>query len=494
MSTTPISQIGLSLRELLTGAVFGDGRDIRVSSCCSDPRSCHPGDVFVAMVSADADGHDQVHDAVARGAVAIVAERVLPPVGVPVCVVPDSRQAYGQICHALAGNPSRQLKVIGITGAHGKTSVSCLVAGMLETAGHAVGLLNSLGYCDGTGYETPLWECPPAPVLAHWLARMRDNGCTHAVIEINESALAQSQLAGVELNVAVVINEHTPGSKKRRGPSAALRLLDHLSPTGMAVINVDDPAGSELVEKLECPTLTTSLFDEAEITGTVIDRCRSEQTLLLTAGADAVPVRTAMVGDGHAQNCLLGAAIGLGLGLNLESVVRGLESVKRIPGRLERVECGQPFGVFVDEAMTAERLTQALETLRPLTDGQLICVVDVGGRTAAAEQQVAATVSKLADVIVATPTAGGATRQVQERFLTNCSQPQAVRTVGDRSLAIQWALNEAHAGDCVLITGGAQEAVRSLAQGGDLDGREVVRQWLYDHGVLISLTSRKSAA
>ena len=123
----------------------------------------------------------------------------------------------------------------------------------------------------------------------------------------------------------------------------------------------------------------------AEITAVPVEQCISEQTFLLTAGSETVPVRTQMIGTHHIYNCLAAAAVGLAYGIELTTVVRGLESVGHVPGRLERIECGQPFGVFVDFAHTPDALTGVLKTLRQVTSGRLICVFGAGGQRDRAE-------------------------------------------------------------------------------------------------------------
>ena len=483
MTATQHDPRGTSLRELLPDAEFLGLDDLRVVACCGDSRACAPGDLFVAMVGPHHDGHEFIPHAIANGAAAVLAERPLPAVGVPVVVVPDTRIAYGQVCQALAGRPSRDVKVIGVTGTNGKTSVSCLIAAMLEQAGFAVGLLNSLGYCDGQDFESPLWPTPPAPVLAHWLARMRENDCTHAVVEVSSAALSQSYLAGVELDVACLTNirrEHLQHHGSLTNYRAAkARLFDHLSPHGFAVINADDPVSEGLLPKLHGPALTVSLRDDAEITATLLERCRSEQTFLLSAGTDTIPVRTAIIGDAHVTNCLLAAAIGLTYGLDLPTIVRGLESVKKIPGRLERIECGQPFGVFVDESATLDRLANALLTLREVIEGRLICVASVGGERASATRlEFLKAAESMADVVVGTGEAWRA------------SENGNVHLVRDRDLAIRWALNDARQGDCVLITGDRRGVGRllSAAEHEAGDGA-LAKQWLYDQGAFLAPTS-----
>src|SRR5262249_55072848 len=117
----------------------------------------------------------------------------------------------------------------------------------------------------------------------------------------------------------------------------------------------------------------------ADVSATILERCKSEQTFLLTAGKQAIPVRTAMIGDHHVHNCLAAAAVCLAEGIDLQTIVRGLEAVTRVPGRLERIECGQPFGVYADSANTADALEATLAALRPVTAGKIVCVFGAGG-------------------------------------------------------------------------------------------------------------------
>ena len=135
---------GLRLREILPTAGFSAAA-MSASSPVAVTRICRPGDVYVAVVDADGDGHDDVDKAVQRGAVAVVAERLLP-VRVPCCIVPDSREAYGRICQRLAGQPDRALRLVGVTGTHGKTTTAMLIASVLQAAEQTVGVTCSLGY------------------------------------------------------------------------------------------------------------------------------------------------------------------------------------------------------------------------------------------------------------------------------------------------------------------------------------------------------------
>src|SRR5262249_2082165 len=158
-----------------------------------------------------------------------------------------------------------------------------------------------------------------------------------------------------------------------------------------------------LLTKVEGPALTVGIENEAELTATIIERHASEQTFLLSAGSDTVPVRTRIIGDGHVYNCLMATAVGLLYGIWLTDVVPGLERLDKLPGRMERIECGQPFSVFVDYAHTPDALTSVLRSLRAVTAGRLICVFGAGGeRDRQKRPLMARAVEAVADLAVVT--------------------------------------------------------------------------------------------
>ena len=347
---TPTTR-SVSLRQLCPAARFFGADDIVVASVAADSREVSPGDLFAALAGTRTDGHNYVGRALHRGATAVLAERFVPTQGRPLCIVPDSRVAFARLCQALTNNPSRRLKVIGVTGTNGKTTTSWLIRGILEAAGIRTGLLGTIEFSDGVWAAPSPYTTPPAAVLAGWLARMEAAGCSHAVMEVSSHALSQARIAGVELHAACVTNVrqdhldfHNTAANYR---AAKLRIFEHLAADGFAVINTDDPVAAGFVDLAPGPALTVGMNGSPEVSAQVIDRCRSEQTFLLSAGNETVPVRTRMIGDHHVANCLVAAAVGLVSGIELADVARGLERVEQVPGRMERIECGQSFGVFV---------------------------------------------------------------------------------------------------------------------------------------------------
>jgi len=487
MQTGPDVGQPIRLRQVLPEADLVGADDVAVSACSHDSRRVRPGELFVALPGSVHDGHRFAGEAVARGCSAVLAQHALPGLAVPVCLVADVRAAYGRVCQALAGSPSHRLGVVGITGTNGKTTTSFLIASILDAAGHSAGVIGTLGCFDGQQWRPTGLTTPPADQLAAAMARMVANGCDYAVMEVSSHGLDQERLSGVTLRVACVTNvrrdhlDYHPTLGDYR--LAKSRILQHLGSDGFAVINADDPTAAGYLPLINAPVLTVAIRSAAEITGTLIERYTSEQTFLLSAGSETIPVRTKMIGVHHVYNCLTAAAVGLALGIDLATVVRGLEAVEAVPGRLERIECGQPFGVFVDYAHTPDALAGVLETLREVVSGRLICVFGAGGeRDRQKRPLMAKAVEAGADLSVLTTDnpRNEDPLKIQEDVLAGFFASEAVRVIPDRSEAIGWALAAARPGDCVLIAGKGHEDYQIIGnRRREFDDRQVARQWLY---------------
>jgi UDP-N-acetylmuramoyl-L-alanyl-D-glutamate--2,6-diaminopimelate ligase len=266
--------------------------------------------------------------------------------------------------------------------------------------------------------------------------------------------------------------------------------LDYLAPEGFAVLNADDPTAVGYLHRLDGPVLTIGIRSAAEIMAAVVEQFVSEQTFLLTAGSDTIPVRTRMIGQHHVYNCLTAAAVGLGYGIDLATVVRGIEAVESLPGRLERLECGQPFGVFVDFAHTPDALSGSLATLRDVVSGRIICVFGAGGdRDRLKRPLMGRAVEAGADVAIITndnPRSEDPKAIVGD-LLAGFQDPQHVEIILDRTRAIAQALAMARPGDCVLIAGKGHEKYQIIGQQRQpFDDAEVAREWLYEHAPAIA--------
>jgi UDP-N-acetylmuramoyl-L-alanyl-D-glutamate--2,6-diaminopimelate ligase len=224
----------------------------------------------------------------------------------------------------------------------------------------------------------------------------------------------------------------------------------------VAILNADDPECVKLLDELSRPVLTYGLRGSSEIDAQIVEQHINEQTIVLSAGDDSIGVRTEIVGDHHAYNCLAAATTALAYGIELTTIAHGLESVDRLPGRMERVMAGQDFAVVIDTANSPEALRHCLRAARNGTTGRLICVFGASRECDTNELpaigRVLGTMADLGVVTNACPAADGRHRSCME-LRSGFADLRKARVILDRQQAIRWALSEAQAGDTVVIAG-----------------------------------------
>jgi len=504
-----IEQSGLRLRQLLPEAQILGGSDLVVRRFVRDARQVQPGDVWVAVpkplhhlrsraksrkssglsVPSPPISSKDLSLAVARGAVSAVLQT--PPnedLPIPVVLVPDVWEAWGRICHALAGHPTKTLRVIVVTGRVSTTATCWVVKEVLSQAGYRPGLLSHQGCFDGTHWKpTELGSLTPE-MLATELSRMVREQCTHAVVEVGLASLAQKVLAGMELDgvcltpiglkggnrcpmVSAASAEHAPADCISPSPSAsntapwaptawlaALKtgLFRYLKPEGLSVLSGDDPASAAFLPWLEGPVLTVGRRQMAEITARLLEADLAEQTFLLQAGDDLTPVRIRQIGKEHITGCLLAAAVGLAYGMDLVQVVRALEAVETVPGQLERIVRGQPFALFLQPDHFPLELHAGLQTLRRRCQDRLWCVAGLPRQKKKARwfrkvlpqyvDRLLLTVENPADLSTL-----GQMPPAAKPILEAFTPPKQASWIPDRGDAIFSALQQAQPGDCVLL-------------------------------------------
>ena len=376
---------GVLLSQMLPEATFFACDDIAAVGCSDDPDACRPGDVFVARLTADGDGHDDVERALARGVAGVVAERIIPTFGTPLCIVPESSWALARMTHAFAGDPGRTMKLIAITGTSGKTTTAWLAASVLAEAGLRVGVLSDLGCLAADDAEPVAADLSRPEVLADWLRRLSEDGCTHAVLEVSSRMLAAHCLAGIPCDTVAVTNLGS-AHLDIHGTSAAYhavksRIVECLGAKGRLIANVDDDRVGRLVERQASATghdavITTGLTASADVTATPVERTLFGQTFLLQAGGHAMPVAVSTPVASFVRNSLLAVAIGLRYRVPLERIVRGIEACGSVSGRLERIDRGQAHAAFVDHPTSGHALAATLSGLRRLTHGRLVVLAE----------------------------------------------------------------------------------------------------------------------
>ena len=487
--------LGIPLKTILPESQLIGADEILVQSCCGAWQDCQDNDLFVAIVGADEDGHEFTHEAVLRGANAVVTERLLTTKR-PQCIVNDTREAYGKICQALAGDPSSHVSTIAVSGSDGKTVTSHLIRSVLEAANSKTGISSSIEVNYGTGKNGVPAREVNSPRLAEQLSMMAMSDCQNAVVEFSSVAIAKRSLAGVDLGVAVLTNirQGKPGfhGSSQNYRRAELRLLEYLKPNGIAIINADDPTSHFLLEQIDKPTLTFGMKQDANVTGTLLERNRLHQTFLITAGTESAVVKTETIGDQHILNCLAATAVGLTRGIDLVTIASGLGRLERISGRLERLECGQDFGLWIDSAKSPSQLAAALQAIRQVTKGKIWCVASIDeDQSPESRQKLGEVLERAADQSVLTKTTVDKVVDYEpyHQVLDGCDQPARLEIIPNRFRAIEWVLRQAAPNDSVLLTGCGERPFALVGEESwTIGDREVCESWLYDQ---VSLTQPK---
>jgi len=229
----------VSLRRLLPDASFVGCRDILVSGCSSDSRRIEPGQVFVALRGESQNGLDFASKALERGAVAVIAEETRDDAGPLQVIVSDARSAHARLCQALAGSPSDEVGVIGVTGHSGKTAATLFLRAIYEAAGHRVGLINTTGWSDGARSYPAGPFTPTAPALAGMLAAMAERRCETGVMAVSTETLNQRTTDGINLQSALITSVR--GVPPRPNRQMLARLVRLVAPGGVIAVNADDP-------------------------------------------------------------------------------------------------------------------------------------------------------------------------------------------------------------------------------------------------------------
>ncbi len=479
-----------TLLAALPGAAVAPGApDPDITAIVSDSRRVQPGALFVAYAGVSLDGHRFIPDALARGAAAIVAEdthqaeaEVRMPAGVPLVVVPDGREALARLAAAWYGFPSRRLKIIGVTGTDGKTTTSSILCAVLQTAGFETGLVSTVAAFIGekaidTGFHT---TTPDAPDLQSYLSQMADLGAQYAVIESTSLGLAQKRLAAVEYDVAVVtnithehLNDHHNSFDEYR---AAKRIMFEQMAAGerkpgvpkVSVLNRDDASYDYLRDIRADLQLSYGMHPAADVRGEGVRH--SPAGIAFTAhlpGSGPLAVESPLIGHYNVYNMLAALAVGHSQGLAPDAMARGIKAVRQVPGRMERINRGQPYTVIVDFAHTPNALENALTTARGLTDRKVTVVFGCAGlRDAQKRPMMGEIAARLADrvVLTAEDPRTEPLDAIMDQIVQGCDRAGGACTrIPDRMEAIRYALAQAAPGDVVIITGKGHE--RSMCFG-----------------------------
>ena len=457
--------------ERVEGSVAGSA-DVVVVGITHDSRQVQPGWLFVCVRGASVDGHEFVDAAISAGASAVLVERHID-VAVPQIIVSSTRLSMAAAAAEIYGNPSLKLKVIGVTGTNGKTSVVHLLADVLGHAGASVRTVGTL-----SGDRTT----PESPDLQRQLAIWHRQGVEFVAMEVSSHALELHRVLATRFAAVVFTNlgrDHLDFHHDVESYFEAKAKLFTREYSDTAVINVDDEYGRQLMERIDAqPGIDAWPFGRSDISDVVLGGDKS--TWSWRGHQISVP----LVGSHNVINALAVVAVSTAIGLDPDAVIGGLASAGPIRGRFETVDSGQPFVVAVDYAHTADALEALLATGRELTTGELTIVFGCGGdRDRSKRPEMGRVALQGADRVIVTtdnPRTEDPSDIIEQILLgMNGEQRSRYEVEFDRRRAIKLALTDARQGDVVLIAGKGHETTQVIgSQTLEFDDVQVVREIL----------------
>lgn len=472
------------------------GADVPVSAIVYDSRDAEPGALFVALRGAYADGHEYLDDARIRGAEACLIDR--DPAELPldgyaaVALVPDSRRALAAVARRYYGDPSQSLKLVGITGTDGKTTTSYIVEHLLQAAGIRTGLIGTIAVRqDGRQIKAAGRQTTPESLeTQRLLADMRDAGVEVAILETSSHGLETHRVDGCLFDIGVITNithEHIDfhGSFEAYRRAKA-RLFDMVAAAsvegglGIAIVNADDPGARSVRPRgddLEVIPYGIDCPDRCRIAASQIRPVEQGYRFVLHLDRDVYHADLPMTGRWNVSNALAAVAVCRAIDVDIETILEGLGTLPPVPGRMQTIRAGQPFGVIVDYAHTAPALEHVLKSAREITSGAVLLLFgSAGERDIEKRAEMGAVAARLADYFVVTsedprfedPDA------IIEEIVVGATRAGATEGVDfdrqpDRRIAIEQILSRAREADTVILAGKGHE--QSMIYGAEQ------RQW-----------------
>ena len=466
----------------------------RVLGVSHDSRKVSEGDLFACLVGTNHDGHNFVGEALARGAAALLVNRSRienVPEGVPTLAVEDTREMLGPIAAVVYGDPSRHMDVIGVTGTNGKSTTVAMCASIGRAAGLATGTIGTLG-ARAMGRELPsLHTTPEADDLQRLFAEMRRMDVGFVAMEVSSHGLELRRTDGTRFAGAVFTNL-TQDHLDFHGTldayfDAKLRLFRDYPKLSrrpfQAAVNIDDPRGADVAAATRGNVVTFGLNEGAEVRATDVVARATRTLFTLVTKQGAVRIELPVGGSFQVMNALGAGAVMLAMGTPLEAVAEGLHAMEPVPGRFESVPTGRDWDLIVDFAHTPDGLESLLRSARALSPGRIILVMGCGGDRDAGKRPIMGRIgAEGADVLVVTsdnPRHEDPSEIVRQILAGIPDGACKLISEVDRRKATEIAINEARAGDLVLIAGKGGETYTII---GDeripYDDREVAREIL----------------
>lgn len=500
----------MTFLDLLKGVeVLAQSGDAQVNGVEYDSRRVKTGDVFVAIRGESSDGNRFIGQAVASGASAVVTDSDAKPENIPWAQIRHGRQALARISANFLADPAEKLAITGITGTNGKSTTAFLLESILTSAGRSSALIGTIEY-HVAGKILPASHTTPEPLDLQRIFRDAvDNGASEAVMEVSSHALAQQRTYGVPFDVAVFTNltrDHLDYHQSMDDYFAAKRLL--FTACGakeprVAVLNTDDEYGLQLMKFCRDRGLEVRTYGltKADFSAKKLDITTRGTRFELVASDKTVPISSPLIGRVNVYNILAASAAAYARGCDMHVISEGVAKLARVPGRFERVDCGQPFAVVVDYAHTDDALRNltslAREFVKP-TGGNVITVFGCGGdRDRKKRPLMGEAAGRGSDFVVLTsdnPRSEDPLAIINDAVVGLQRSGAKYTTEPDRRAAIHLAISRAQSNDIVLIAGKGHERTQVLRTGPvSFDDRQVAAEALRSLGYDCSSSSAEAS-
>ena len=443
--------------------------DLEVTGVSCDSRTAGPGELFAAIPGFTADGHRFIPMAVERGAAVVLCERP-PEAGVPYVQVDDARAALARLGANWYGHPADGLTVVGVTGTNGKTTVTYLLKTVLERAlGAKVGLVGTIQNMIGDQALDTERTTPESLELQGLLARMRDAGCTHVVMEVSSHALALHRVDEIPFAVGVFTNlteDHLDFHGTMEAYRQAKAILFTRCRTG--VINLDDGAAEKMIADAACPVSTYAVrASDAGLRAERVELGADHVAFTACAGDCRCPVRLGIPGGFTVYNALAVLGAAMALGVSLPDAAAALKNARGVKGRVEVVPTpGKDYTVLIDYAHTPDGLENVLRAVRGFCRGRVIAVFGCGGDRDPIKRPIMGRIGvELSDLAVITSDnprtedPNEIIRQIVAGF-EGTDRPYVV--IENRREAIRWAMDHARKDDIIVLAGTCHETYQIL--------------------------------
>ena len=458
--------------------------DTEISSVTDDTRKVTEGSLFVCVKGGSFDGHTAAKEMLEKGAAAVVCERDLG-LGDRQIITENSRKLYGQICSAWFGHPERKMKMIGVTGTNGKTTITNVIKHILMKNGHKTGLVGTIQNEIGDEILHTDNTTPMAYDFMGLLAKMADAGCEYVVLEVSSFGLCQYRIGSSYFDVAVFTNltqDHLDYHKDMEDYYQAKKMLFDIC--DCAVINADDDYGRRLFGEVSCKKLGFSVKENADFYADGIKIKSTGSSFWFCNGDKSHLIKTRMPGLFNVSNITAAIAACLEAGLTIENIIPAVEEYNGVQGRCEVIPTGLDFTVICDYAHTPDAVENILRSVKEYTENDLICLFGCGGnRDAAKRPKMAKAAAKYADKLIVT---SDNPRNEEPEAIINDILAGLEGTdvnydvVVDRKEAIFHALKIAEKGDIIVRAGKGHEDYQILAgmEHIHFDEREIVAEGL----------------